>query len=265
MKQYVELVNKIINTGKSRDDRTGVGTLSIFNHNLSFNLEDGFPLLALKETRWGVAFLEMLWFLRGEPTTKYLTDRNCKLWEPWAESGYVGPIYGWQWRRWGTEGDYKGIDQIANLIQDLQDNPHSRRLIVSAWNVSDLPQMGLPPCHYNFQCYVDEDKLSMTLFMRSSDVALGLPFNIAQYALLLVLLARASQLNPHMLHVHLGDAHIYKNHLEQMKQIIQLPEPKGKPQLVVDTHNTDIDGYRLEDFQVVGYNPHPFVKLEVAV
>lgn len=263
MQQYVNLVNRILKEGEVRDDRTGVGIIGVFDHQLSFNLQERFPLVTIKETRWKTAFLEMLWFLRGEQNTKYLLEHGCKLWEPWAKDGFVGPIYGWNWRHWGGASD--GIDQIGQLIHDLQFNPTSRRHIVSAWDVDELPNMALPPCHYMFQCYVSNGNLDMKLHMRSSDVALGLPFNIAQYAMLLTLLARATGLQARYLHVDLGDAHLYSNTIEPMKQAI-LNQPYDCPtKLVINTDNTDIDGYKVEDFSIEGYEFHPFIKMEVAV
>lgn len=261
MKQYVELVNRIIDEGEYRKDRTGVGTVAVFGGRVEFDLRDRFPLVTIKETRWRVAFLEMLWFLRGEKTTAWLNAHACKLWDAWANRGYLGPIYGHQWRDWD------GIDQISDLINGLINNPGGRRHIVSAWNVGELGFMALPPCHWAFQCYVGKGEwLDMQVNQRSWDIALGAPFNIAQYALLLTLLARAAGLKPRRLSFCYGDAHIYMNHLDVMREIADLANVvPDNAQLVINTENTGIDGYKPEDFDIVGYTPGPFIKLPVAV
>lgn len=271
MKQYVDLVSRIIDTGEYRIDRTGVGTLAVFGGHLSFDMRRRFPLVTVKETRWRTAFLEMLWFLRGEQTTEFLNANGSTLWDAWAdEHGHVGPIYGSQWRRW--DGGIRGgrlvfIDQIRQLIAGLITSPHGRRHIVSAWNVAQLDDMALPPCHWAFQCFVSNDGwLDMQVYQRSWDVAVGAPFNIAQYALLLALLARAAGLRPRRLMFAFGDAHIYLNHVETMRSVISRPGIDDvRTRLVVKTQNTDIDGYTIDDFDIVDYEHHPFVKLEVAV
>lgn len=266
MKQYTDLVSRILTTGERREDRTGTGTLSVFGGSMVFDLRERFPLVTVKETRYKVAFLEMLWFLRGEQCTDYLHKHGCKLWDEWADKrGHVGPIYGVNWRNWP---DYYGnpIDQIDGLIKALQANPTSRRHIVSAWNVADLPDMALPPCHRDFQCYVSNDgELDLTVSQRSWDIALGAPFNIAQYALLTHLLARAANLTPRMLRFNYGDAHIYTDHVEAMTEVItreSLDFPTTR--LFISTLNKDIDGYKPDDFHVEGYVYHPFVKLKVS-
>lgn len=268
MLKYKELVQRILDEGERREDRTGVGTLSVFDHRLQFNLQHRFPLVTIKETRWRTAFLEMLWFLRGEDSTKWLKEHGCKLWDAWAdEHGCLGPVYGVQWRSWlGMVGNF---DQVATLIKGLRENPNGRRHLVSAWNVEDLPYMALPPCHWAHQCYVSNgNRLSMKVFIRSSDVALGLPFNIAQYALLLHLYARATGYTPYLLTVDLGDAHIYLNHVEAMREALQRPSLavfSDFTKLVIDTDNIDIDGYKIEDFKIINYAHHPHIPLPVAV
>lgn len=279
MKQYIELGKRILAEGELRHDRTGVGTISLFGANMTFDLRERFPLVTVKETRWKTAFLEMLWFLRGDMNTDYLHDYDCKLWDAWAlnkASGYVGPIYGHQWRSWEhLVGEYEPenepIDQVRNLIDGLKYKPHSRRHIVSAWNVADLNDMALPPCHWAHQCYVSNDGLlDLKLFLRSSDFALGLPFNIAQYALLTHLYARAAGLTARRLIVDIGDAHIYSNHVDAMREVLERPSlayPKldVPTTLLINTDNTDIDGYEPSDFEIVGYEHHDHVPLPVAV
>ena len=266
MQQYVDLVNRVLREGEPRADRTGVGTLAVFGGRIEFDLRERFPLVTVKETRWKTAFLEMLWFLRGETNTEYLHRHGCTLWDAWSHgSGNLGPVYGVQWREWpGTEG--LNIDQIAVLIYGLKNNPQGRRHIVSAWNVAELDCMALPPCHWAFQCYVSNSgELDMQVNQRSWDLALGAPFNIAQYALLLTLLARATGLEPRKLAFAFGDAHIYQNHVEAMREVVQRPLFDDLVTLAIGTDNRDIDRYVLDDFQVLGYLPHPFVKLDVAV
>ena len=271
MKQYIELGKRILAEGELRHDRTGVGTVSVFGANMTFDLRERFPLVTVKETRWKTAFLEMLWFLRGESDTSWLHLHGCKLWDAWAldkETGYLGPIYGVQWRSWPERFDYRqGFDQVRILINGLKNNPHGRRILVSAWNVADLNNMALPPCHWAHQCYVSNDgHLDLKLFLRSSDFALGLPFNIAQYALLTHLYARAAGLTARRLIVDIGDAHIYSNHVEAMREVLERPSLSGRgPALVIDTYNIDIDGYKPEDFDIVFYEHHDHVPLSVAV
>ena len=267
MKQYVALIDRIINEGEHRYDRTGVGTTAVFGGRLEFDLRERFPLVTIKETRWKTAFLEMLWFLRGDQDTSYLRQHGCRLWDAWAnERGELGPIYGVQWRKW-IAFDGEVTDQVRELIDGIKTNPAGRRHIVSAWNVGDLNQMALPPCHWAFQCYASNDgHLDMQVNQRSWDVALGAPFNIAQYALLLHLLARATGRQPRRLAFCFGDAHIYSNHLDAMWHVARRMRLDDAPtRLLINTANTDIDGYRLEDFEVTNYGHQPFVKLEIAV
>lgn len=266
MQQYVDLVNRVLREGEPRADRTGVGTLAVFGGRIEFDLRERFPLVTVKETRWKTAFLEMLWFLRGETNTEYLHRHGCTLWDAWANgSGNLGPVYGVQWREWPATEGYN-IDQIAVLIDGLKNNPQGRRHIVSAWNVAELDYMALPPCHWAFQCYVSNSgELDMQVNQRSWDLALGAPFNIAQYALLLTLLARATGLAPRKLAFAFGDAHIYQNHVDAMREVVQRPVVDDIAVLAVTTNNTNIDCYVPDNFQVLGYLPHPFVKLDVAV
>lgn len=274
MKPYNDLVKRILAEGEMRGDRTGTGTLSVFGGTLEVDVRERFPLVQCKKTLYEKAFIEMLWFLRGESNIKWLQEQGAgALWEPWADrNGELGPIYGAQWRGWTKYEWYDGepcpggIDQIANLIRDIQVKPQDRRLIVSAWNVADIPEMGLPPCHRDFQCYVSRGMwLDMMVSQRSWDVALGAPFNIAQYALLLHLLARTAGLQPRKLQFNYGDAHLYLNHVDAMMGAVELPDIDDECRLVIETENIDIDGYKPADFRVDGYLSHPFIKLPVAV
>lgn len=275
--QYRELVKRILIEGEERHDRTGTGTISVFGGHMKFDLRERFPLVQCKETRYKVAFLEMLWFLRGEGDTSYLNQHNCKLWNVWADDvGDLGQIYGVNWRGWKTyyevEGyhgeylTYDNIDQVKEVIEAINNNPNSRRHIVSAWNVGELDEMALPPCHWAHQLYATNDGyLDMQVNQRSWDIGLGCPFNIAQYALLLHLYSRATGRKPRYLHFSYGDAHLYKDHIEQMKEVVGRDVCYDNAQIVFHTHNTDIDGYKPEDFEIVGYKHKPFVKLEVSV
>ncbi len=272
MKQYTNLVSKILQTGERREDRTGTGVLSIFGGHIRFDLRERFPLVTVKETRWRTAFLEMLWFLRGESHTDYLHANDCKLWNAWVnpEDGLLGPIYGVNWRHWDGL-DFSGLqtstDQIKNLIEGIKTNPTSRRHIVSAWNVAQLDDMALPPCHWAFQCHVSTNGfLDMQVHQRSWDMALGAPFNIAGYALLLTLLARATNLQPRRLMFAFGDAHIYLNHVDAMREMVSRQRYDDQPtRLVINTENTDIDGYSIDDFDIVDYKHQPHIKLPIAV
>lgn len=260
--QYKELVKRILTEGEERKDRTGTGTISVFGGQMKFDLRERFPLVQCKETRYKVAFLEMLWFLRGEGNTKYLNDNNCKLWDAWADKkGNLGPVYGVQWRRW-----YKQVDQVTEAVMGILLNPHGRRHIVSAWNVGELDEMALPPCHWAHQLYATNDGyLDMIVHQRSWDIGLGNPFNIAQYALLLHLYARATGRNPRYMTYTYGDAHLYKDHVEDMKEVVERPAIEDNAQIVFLTDNTDIGGYKPEDFKIEGYKSHSFVKLPVSV
>lgn len=290
MISYVSLLTDILIFGEERKDRTGVGTLSIFGGQLSFDLRESFPLVTIKKTLWKSAFIEMLWFLRGENNTAYLKQHNVPIWDDWADAqGNLGPIYGVQWRKWpgrhvwkeaynddneptgpwleGWPKQPEPIDQIQLLIDGIKKNPNGRRHIVTAWNPADLPFMGLPPCHRDFQCYVSNDgHLDLMMAIRSWDTALGGPFNIAQYALLTHLLARATGLKPRMLKINYGDAHLYLNHVEPIRKMLEERMPVAcKTELVINTDNVNIDGYQPDDFSIVGYEPHPFIKLPIAV
>lgn len=267
MKHYTDLVSRILQTGERREDRTGTGVLSIFGGQLRFDLRERFPLVTVKETRWKTAFLEMLWFLRGKGDTSFLHEHGCALWDAWADrNGNLGPIYGVQWRCW-LDSNLNRIDQVRNLIEGIKTNPMGRRHIVSAWNVAELEEMALPPCHWAFQCYVSTDGyLDMQVHQRSWDVALGAPFNIAQYALLLTLLARATNLQPRRLMFAFGDAHIYLNHVDAMREMVARQRYDNEvTHLAIKTDNKDIDGYIIEDFVILNYKHQPHIKLPIAV
>lgn len=266
MEQYHHLLSKILAEGVRREDRTGVGTLSIFGHQMRFNLTDGFPLVTTKRVHLKSVIHELLWFLKGDTNTKYLNDNGVHIWDEWADAnGELGPIYGEQWRCWpARDGGGGGDDQIAQVIQEIVANPNSRRLIVSAWNVGDLPDMRLPPCHLLFQFYVVKGKLSCQLYQRSADVFLGVPFNIASYALLTMMIAQVCQLEPGEFIHTMGDAHIYLNHMEQVN--LQLSrELRPLPVMLLNPEAKNIFKFKYEDFTLVGYDPHPIIKAEVAV
>jgi thymidylate synthase len=313
MKQYVELLSKILTHGEERKDRTGVGTLSIFGGEVTFNLLERFPLVSIKKTLYEKSFYEMLWFISGDTNIKYLKDLDISIWDDWAdENGNLGPVYGHQWRKWpgklhefsisrlikwsedttldpkvtqyatkenciGTKYDKNSfeqiylyqekVDQLQNLIDGIKKNPIGRRHMVTAWNPGYIDVMGLPPCHYGFQCYVSNDGyLDLRMNIRSWDTGLGGPFNISQYALLTHLIARATSLKARNLSISYGDAHIYLNHVDKIRERITNFEPVDcSPQLVFKTENTDIDSYKPGDFEIVGYASHSFLKLPVAV
>ncbi|MCX7987701.1 MAG: thymidylate synthase [Bacteroidales bacterium] len=264
MKQYLDLLRHVLENGVRKQDRTGVGTLSVFGYQTRYNLQDGFPLLTTKKLHVRSIIYELLWFLRGETNIKYLHDNKVTIWDEWADAnGELGPIYGYQWRSWPTP-DGQHIDQISELIEQIKKNPDSRRLIVSAWNVADLPKMALPPCHILFQFYVAEGKLSCQLYQRSADIFLGVPFNIASYALLTHMIAQVCDLQVGEFIHTLGDAHIYLNHLEQVR--IQLSrEPRKLPQLKLNPKVKSIFEFQFEDIEIIGYDPHPHIKADVAV
>lgn len=263
MKQYHDLLEEVLNNGVRKMDRTGTGTRSIFGHQMRFNLEDGFPLVTTKQVHLKSIIHELIWFLRGETNTTYLTHNGVKIWDAWASPlGDLGPIYGKQWRSWGFDGG--AIDQIAEVIEQIKVNPDSRRLIVSAWNVGELHNMALPPCHLLFQFYVADGKLSLQLYQRSADLFLGVPFNIASYALLLMMVAQVTGLKAGEFVHTFGDAHIYENHVEQVKlqlsrDFTPLPTMKINPEI------KSIDYFDYFDFTLEGYNPHPAIKGKVAV
>jgi len=264
MKQYLELLNKIMTEGVDRDDRTGVGTRSIFGYQMRFNLDDGFPLLTTKKLHLKSIIYELLWFLKGDTNVKYLQDNGVRIWNEWARpDGELGPVYGHQWRSWP---DYDGnhIDQISEVIRTIKENPGSRRIIVSAWNVAQLPQMALPPCHLLFQFYVADGRLSLMLYQRSADCFLGVPFNIASYALLLMMVAQVTGLRPGDFVHTLGDTHIYHNHFEQVRtQLGRTPGPL--PEMHLNPDVRDIFDFKYEDFELCGYNAQPHIKATVAV
>jgi thymidylate synthase len=264
MKQYIDLLNRVLTEGVHKEDRTGTGTLSVFGHQMRFNLEDGFPCLTTKKLHLKSIIYELLWFLNGDTNVKYLQDNGIKIWNEWAdEQGDLGHIYGYQWRSWP---DYNGghIDQITEAIQTIINNPDSRRIIVSAWNVADIPTMKLPPCHAFFQFYVADGKLSLQLYQRSADIFLGVPFNIASYALLLQMMAQVTGLKAGEFVHTLGDAHIYTNHMDQVK--LQLTrEPRKLPTMLINPNVTDLFSFQYSDFELINYDPHPHIKGIVAV
>ncbi|RJE75287.1 thymidylate synthase [Reichenbachiella sp. MSK19-1] len=264
MKQYHELMQRILDEGVQKGDRTGTGTKSVFGHQMRFDLSQGFPVVTTKKLHLRSIIHELLWFLRGDDNIQYLKENGVSIWDEWAdEDGKLGPVYGVQWRSWPT-ADGQTIDQIAQLIHDIKTNPNSRRLIVSAWNVADVPNMALPPCHAFFQFYVAEGKLSCQLYQRSADVFLGVPFNIASYALLTMMVAQVCGLEAGDFVHTLGDAHLYSNHMEQTE--LQLSrECRSLPTLKINPEVKDIFDFKFEDFELVGYDPHPHIKGAVAV
>jgi thymidylate synthase len=264
VKQYLDLLRHILEAGVPKDDRTGVGTLSIFGYQLRFDLQAGFPLVTTKKLHWKSIVHELLWFLSGETNIRYLKEHGVRIWDAWAdEGGELGPIYGSQWRSWRSP-DGQTVDQLGNVVEEIKRNPNSRRLIVSAWNVADVPKMALPPCHVLFQFYVARGRLSCHLYMRSADVFLGLPFNIASYALLTEMMAQVTDLRPGELIISLGDAHLYRNHLAQAQlQLTRRPYPL--PRLELNAAVKDLFSFTYEDIKLVGYRAHPHIKAEVAV
>jgi thymidylate synthase len=264
MKQYHDLLRHVLANGARKEDRTGTGTISTFGYQMRFNLAEGFPLMTTKKLHTKSIIHELLWFLKGDTNIKYLKDNGVSIWDEWAdENGNLGPVYGYQWRSWPTP-DGGHIDQISNLINDIKRNPDSRRLIVSAWNVPYITQMALPPCHCLFQFYVADGKLSCQLYQRSADIFLGVPFNIASYSLLTLMVAQVCGLKPGEFIHTLGDAHIYLNHLEQVetqlsRDFLPLPEMHLNP------HVTNIFDFKFEDFELVGYQSHPTIKAPIAV
>lgn len=270
MKQYLDLLQDILDNGVQKADRTGVGTLSVFGRQMRFNLQEGFPMLTTKKLHTRSIFHELLWFLKGDTNIKYLHDNQVTIWDEWADKeGNLGPVYGKQWRRW-EGGDGKVYDQIADVIQQIKTNPNSRRLIVNAWNVADIPKMALPPCHLLFQFYVSPETaarkaaLSCMLYQRSCDVFLGVPFNIASYALLTHMIAQVCGLGVGEFVHTLGDTHLYLNHLDQTReQLSRTPRPL--PQLKLNPAVKNIDDFKYEDIEILNYDPHPSIKAPIAV
>jgi thymidylate synthase len=264
MNQYHDLLERILSDGAEKTDRTGTGTLSVFGHQMRFNLASGFPMLTTKKLPLKSIIYELLWFLKGDTNVRYLQEHNVTIWDEWAdENGDLGPVYGSQWRSWPAP-DGRSIDQISNVIDMIRKTPDSRRLIVSAWNPAEVDKMALPPCHCLFQFYVANGKLSCQLYQRSADVFLGVPFNIASYALLTMMVAQVTGLKPGDFVHSLGDTHLYSNHLEQAR--LQLTRPtRPLPTMTINPEVKDIFSFRYEDFKLENYDPHPHIKAEVAV
>jgi len=264
MQQYLDLIRRVLAEGVLKEDRTGTGTISVFGHQMRFNLEDGFPLVTTKKLHLKSIIYELLWFLKGSTNVKYLQDNGVRIWNEWAkEDGELGPIYGYQWRSWP---DYSGghIDQVLQVIESIKNNPDSRRHIVSAWNVGQIDEIQLPPCHILFQFYVANGRLSCQLYQRSADIFLGVPFNIASYALLTMMVAQVCGLKPGDFVHTLGDSHIYCNHIEQVKLQISR-EPRPLPVMKINPSIRNIDEFSFEDFELTGYDPHPHIKGDIAV
>ncbi len=264
MQQYHDLLRHVRQSGVYRDDRTGTGTYGVFGYQMRFDLADGFPLVTTKKLHVKSIIHELLWFLSGDTNIGYLKQNGVSIWDEWADDeGELGPVYGKQWRRWQT-GDGRVVDQVANVLEQIQTNPHSRRLMVSAWNVGDVDQMALPPCHCLFQFFVAEGKLSCQLYQRSADIFLGVPFNIGSYALLTMMVAQICGLKPGEFVHSFGDAHLYANHVEQAD--IQLSrEPRPLPEMHLNPEVRDLFAFKYEDFELIGYEPHPHIKAAVAV
>ncbi len=264
MRQYLDLLQHVLEQGTPREDRTGTGTVGVFGYQMRFPLGEGFPLLTTKKLHLRSIIYELLWFLRGETNIQYLHDHKVTIWDEWAdENGNLGPVYGSQWRSW-PNGHGGTIDQIANVVDEIKSNPNSRRLMVTAWNPAEIKDMALPPCHCLFQFYVNNGRLSCQLYQRSADIFLGVPFNIASYALLTMMMAQVCGLEPGDFVHTLGDAHIYKNHLDQVR--LQLSrEPRTLPTMRINPDVKDIFSFQYEDFTLENYNPHPHIKGEVSV
>ncbi len=264
VRQYLDLLSHVLEDGTTKGDRTGTGTLSVFGHQMRFDLAQGFPALTTKRLHMKSVVGELIWFLRGDTNVRWLQERGVKIWDEWAdENGELGPVYGHQWRSWPTP-DGRSVDQIATVIESIRTNPDSRRHIVSAWNVADIENMALPPCHTMFQFYVANGRLSCQLYQRSADVFLGVPFNIASYALLTMMVAQVCELEPGEFVHTLGDAHLYVNHLDQAR--LQLTrEPRALPQLRINPDRKGIDDFVETDFELIGYDPHPGISAPIAV
>ncbi|MDP1746163.1 MAG: thymidylate synthase [Bacteroidota bacterium] len=264
MKQYHDLMQHVLDKGATKTDRTGTGTISVFGYQMRFDLQEGFPMLTTKKLHLKSILHELLWFLKGDTNIKYLTENGVHIWDEWAdENGNLGPVYGSQWRSWPT-ADGRHIDQITQVVEQIKNNPDSRRMIVSAWNVGEIDKMKLPPCHAFFQFYVADGKLSCQLYQRSADIFLGVPFNIASYAILTLMIAQVCNLKPGEFIHTLGDAHLYSNHIEQAK--LQLTRDLRKlPTLKINPEVKNIFEFKFEDFTLEGYDPHPHIKAAVAV
>nr|WP_319383105.1 thymidylate synthase [uncultured Roseibium sp.] len=264
MQQYLDLLTKILDEGVDRGDRTGTGTRSVFGYQMRFDLADGFPVVTTKKLHLRSIIHELLWFLAGDTNIRYLNENGVKIWDDWAdETGELGPVYGYQWRSWPAP-DGRSIDQIEKLLEMIRKSPESRRLIVSAWNPALVDEMALPPCHSLFQFYVAEGKLSCQLYQRSADVFLGVPFNIASYALLTMMVAQVTGLKPGDFVHTLGDAHLYSNHFDQAREQLTRA-PRALPQMKINPDVTDLFAFRFEDFELVGYDPHPHIAAPIAV
>lgn len=263
MQQYLDLLKHILEKGTRKNDRTGTGTISVFGYQMRFDLSEGFPALTTKKLHLRSIIHELLWFLKGETNIRYLKENDVSIWDEWAdENGDLGPIYGKQWRSW--QANDRSIDQVSEVLRLIKTNPDSRRMIINAWNVGELDKMALPPCHVLFQFYVADGRLSCQLYQRSADVFLGVPFNIASYALLTMMMAQVSGLQPGEFIHTLGDAHLYLNHLDQTR--LQLSrEPRPLPQMLINPGIKDIFSFRFDDFQLLNYDPHPHIKAEVSV
>jgi thymidylate synthase len=265
MRQYLDLMAHVLEHGAAKSDRTGTGTLSVFGHQMRFDLADGFPLLTTKKVHLKSVIYELLWFLRGETSVRWLNEQGVTIWDEWAapETGELGPIYGYQWRSWPTP-DGQHIDQISQVIDEIRSNPDSRRLIVSAWNVADIPRMALPPCHAFFQFYVADNRLSCQLYQRSADVFLGVPFNIASYALLTMMIAQVTGYQPGEFIHTFGDAHLYQNHMNQVHEQLGR-KPRPLPVMKLNSNVKSIFEFQYGDFELLNYNPHPHIAAKVAV
>ncbi len=265
MRQYLDLLDDVLTTGRERSDRTGTGTIAVFGRQTRYDLADGFPLMTTKKMHTKSVIHELLWFLAGDSNVRYLQENGVRIWDEWAdpETGDLGPVYGTQWRSWpAPDGDT--IDQLSQAVERIRTNPYSRRHIVSAWNVAEVPKMALPPCHTLFQFYVEDDRLSLQLYQRSADLFLGVPFNIASYSLLMMMVAQDTGYLPGEFIHTLGDAHIYLNHLEQVKEQLSR-NPRPLPEMRLDPEIKSIFDFRYEDFELVGYDPHPAIRGKVSV
>jgi thymidylate synthase len=264
MRQYLELLDHVMKNGTRKSDRTGTGTISVFGYQMRFDLEEGFPLMTTKKLHLKSILYELLWFISGDTNIRYLNDNGVKIWNEWADKdGNLGPVYGYQWRSWPA-ADGRKIDQMDNVITSIKKSPDSRRHIICAWNVGEIEKMALPPCHILFQFYVADGKLSCQLYQRSCDIFIGIPFNIASYALLTLMVAQVTRLKPGEFVHTLGDAHIYLNHIEQVK--LQLTrEPFNLPKMIINREVTDITKFRYEDFTLSDYNAHPHIKGDISV